>query len=118
MSQTFGRKYLVLLSLLLFAVGSIVAVVAKDFTILLVGRSIQASGGEGIISLTEIIITDLVPLRHRGTWFGYQSAIWAIGSVIGPIIGGAFAQRASWRWIYWINLPIALVSLRSFSQSE
>jgi MFS family permease len=106
MSQTFGRKYLVLLSLLLFTVGSIVAAVAKNFTTLLARRSIQGSGGGGIISLTEIIITDLVPLRHRGTWFGYQSAVWAIESVLGPIIGGAFAQRASWRWIYWINLPI------------
>ena len=58
------------------------------------------------MSLTEIIITDLVPLRDRGTWFGLQSGVWAIGSVTGPIIGGAFAESASWRWIFWINLPI------------
>lgn len=106
MSQTFGRKYLVILSLLLFTAGSIIAAVANNFTTMLIGRSIQGSGGGGIISLTEIIITDLVPLRERGTWFGYQSAVWAIGSVTGPIIGGAFAERASWTWIFWINLPI------------
>lgn len=110
MSQTFGRKYLVLLALLLFTVGSIVAAVAKNFTTLLVGRSIQGSGGGGIIGLTEIIITDLVPLRERGTWFGYQGAVWAIGSVTGPVIGGAFAQHASWTWIFWINLPICAVA--------
>ncbi|TVY82438.1 Efflux pump FUS6 [Lachnellula suecica] len=109
LSQTFGRKQLVLLSLVLFTAGSIVAAVAENFTTLLVGRSIQGSGGGGIIALTEIIITDLVPLRERGTWFGYQSAVWAIGSVTGPVIGGAFAERASWTWIYWINLPICCI---------
>ncbi|TVY16477.1 Efflux pump FUS6 [Lachnellula arida] len=106
LSQTFGRKHLVILALLLFTVGSIVAAVAKNFTTLLVGRSIQGSGGGGIICLTEIIITDLVPLRERGRWFGYQGAVWAIGSVTGPVIGGGLAQAASWTWIFWINLPI------------
>ena len=56
-------------------------------------------------TLFEILITDLVPLRERGKWFGFQSLTWAIGSVTGPLIGGAFAQEASWRWIFWINLP-------------
>ncbi|TVY46196.1 Efflux pump [Lachnellula occidentalis] len=106
LSQTFGRKYLVVLALVLFTVGSIVVAVAKNFTTLLVGRSIQGSGGGGIICLTEIIITDLVPLRERGKWFGYQGAVWAIGSVTGPVIGGGLAQAASWTWIFWINLPI------------
>ena len=55
--------------------------------------------------LFEILITDLVPLRERGKWFGFQSLTWALGSVTGPLIGGAFAQKASWRWIFWINLP-------------
>ena len=71
----------------------------------MLGRSIQGVGGGGIISLTEILITDLVPLRERGKWFGFQSLTWALGSVTGPLIGGSFAQKASWRWIFWINLP-------------
>lgn len=54
----------------------------------------------------EVMITDLVPLRERGKWFGFLSSTWAIGSVSGPLIGGAFAQNGLWRWIFWINLPI------------
>ncbi|CAI7608244.1 unnamed protein product [Penicillium pancosmium] len=106
LSQTFGRKYLIILALILFTVGSIVAAVAHDMTTLLIGRSIQGAGGGGILSLTEVVITDLVPLRQRGTYFGYGGAIWALGSVTGPIMGGALAEAASWRWIFWINLPI------------
>ena len=68
-------------------------------------HSIQGTGGGGIISLTEILITDLVPIREHCKWFGFQSLTWAIGSVAGPLIGGTFAQEASWRWISWINLP-------------
>lgn len=88
-----------------FTAGAIVAGVANNFTVILVGRSIQGIGGGGIISLTEIIVTDIVPLRERGKYFGFLSMMWAVGSVSGPIVGGAFAQEASWRWIFWLNLP-------------
>ena len=63
---------------------------------LLVGRSLQGIGGGGLIALTEILVTDLIPLRLRGQWFGIISAMWSVGSVTGPIIGGAFAQSVSW----------------------
>lgn len=111
LSHTFGRKPLLLAALVLFAVGAILAAVANTFTLLLAGRSIQGIGGGGVISLTEVLITDLVPLRERGKYFGYQSGIWALGSVAGPIIGGSFAQHVSWRWIFWINLPICGIGL-------
>jgi MFS family permease len=64
----------------------------------------------GIIALTEILITDLVPLRYRGQWAGAIAAMWSLGSVTGPVIGGAFAQ-VEWRWIFWINLPFIGISL-------
>ena len=104
-SHTFGRKPLLLLALGLFAVGAIVAAAARNFTALLIGRSVQGVGSGGTISLVEVLVTDLVPLRERGQWFGYFSMVWALGTVTAPIIGGAFAQRVSWRWILWINLP-------------
>ena len=85
-----------MVALVLFLVGAIVAGVSKNFGALLVGRSLQGIGGGGLIALTEIIVTDLVPLRLRGQWFGIISAMWSIGSVTGPIVGGVFAQKVSW----------------------
>ena len=58
----------------------------------------------GILTMTEIVVTDLVPLRYRGQWAGLIAAMWSLGSVSGPVIGGAFAI-VQWRWIFWINLP-------------
>jgi MFS family permease len=96
--------------------------VAKNFTVILVGRSIQGIGGGGVIALTEIIATDMVPLRERGKWFAFISSMWALGenvkqrrgrlqliyrsgTVLGPLLGGGFAQSGHWEWIFWINLP-------------
>ena len=87
---------MVLVGLGLFLIGALVAALANDFATLLVGRSFQGIGGGGLIALTEILVTDLVPLRLRGQWFGFISAMWSIGSVSGPIIGGAFAQNVTW----------------------
>ena len=111
LSHNFGRKPILLSAIIFFAAGAIVAAIAKNSVVLLAGRSIQGIGGGGIISLSEVLITDLVPLRERGTWFGYQSGVWALGSVTGPIIGGAFAQHVTWRWIFWINIPICGIGL-------
>ena len=85
-----------MVGLIFFLIGAIVAGVAKNFTALLIGRSLQGIGGGGLIALTEIVVTDLVPLRLRGQWFGIISAMWSVGSVTGPIVGGAFAQKATW----------------------
>lgn len=87
---------MILTGLALFVLGAIIAAIAKGFAVLLVGRSLQGTGGGGLIALTEIVVADLVPLRLRGQWFGLISAMWALGSVSGPIIGGAFAQDANW----------------------
>ncbi|PNH40252.1 hypothetical protein VD0004_g6711 [Verticillium dahliae] len=111
MSAIVGRKYVVYVSCLLFTVGSIICAVAQNFTVLLIGRSIQGIGGGGIIALSEVIVTDLVPLAVRGQWLSILSAMWAIGTVAGPLMGAGFAQHATWRWIFWINLPLMAVGV-------
>lgn len=74
---------MVLVSLVFFLAGALLGALAKDFTYLLVARSIQGVGGGGIIVLSEIIVTDLIPLRFRGNWFAVIAAMWAIGTVSG-----------------------------------
>jgi MFS family permease len=95
-SNIFGRRPMILIALLFFCVGAIISAIANNFTYMLVGRSIQGVSGGGIISLSEVIITDLVPLRWRGQYFGILSAMWSVGSVTGPILGGGFAENVSW----------------------
>lgn len=95
-SHIFGRRPVIMVGLVLFLIGAIIAGVSQGFGALLVGRSLQGIGGGGLIALTEIVVTDLVPLRLRGQWFGVISAMWSVGSVSGPIIGGAFAQNVTW----------------------
>lgn len=96
-SHIFGRKPLIYVSLAFFLAGAIVAALANNFTIILVGRSIQGVGGGGLICLTEIVVTDLVPLRERGKWLSMFSAMWAVGTVAGPLIGQS-PQQVSLTW--------------------
>lgn len=94
----------------IFTIGTLICSLAQNFTLLLVGRSIQGAGGGGIVALTYVIVSDIIPLRERGKWFGVISLQWAIGSAVGPVLGGVFAE-GDWRWIFWINLPFCIVGL-------
>lgn len=108
-SHVFGRRPVLLLALAIFAVGAILCAVSNSFALMLVGRSVQGAGAGGLLALTQVLLTDMVPLRDRGKYLALISIVWAIGSVSGPIIGGAFAQHGAWRWVFWINLPIIAV---------
>jgi MFS family permease len=78
-----------------FAAGAVIAATSNGFALLLVGRAIQGVGAGGINALTDIIVTDLVPLRQRGKWLGLLNSMWALGSVGGPMIGGVFVQEGT-----------------------
>jgi MFS family permease len=86
----------VLVAIVCFTIGAIVAGVANNFTHMLIGRSLQGIGGGGIITLTGILIADIVPLSERAKYFGMLSAIWSLGTVVGPVIGGCFAEKVTW----------------------
>ncbi|KAM5451832.1 hypothetical protein MaudCBS49596_003660 [Microsporum audouinii] len=110
-SNIFGRKPIILIALTFFFVGTLVSGLSQNFTQMLVGRSIQGVGGGGLIALTEIVVTDIVPMRERGKYFGILSSMWSLGSVLGPVLGGGFSQNVSWRWIFYINFPFVGISL-------
>ncbi|RFU31177.1 hypothetical protein B7463_g5167, partial [Scytalidium lignicola] len=93
-----------------FWCGTILACVAKNVTVLLVGRCVQGIGGGGLVALTYVVLADLVSLRERGKWMALISLQWAIGTIIGPVIGGLFAEKTTWRWIFWFNLPFCVIS--------
>ncbi|KAK3072219.1 hypothetical protein LTR53_007211 [Teratosphaeriaceae sp. CCFEE 6253] len=109
-SHIFGRKNLTLLAVAFFLAGTLIAGLARDMPMMLVGRSVQGIGGGGITTLTAILITDLVPLRYRGQWIGVLGAMWAVGSVSGPVVGGSLAKPSLWPWIFYLNLPFIAIS--------
>lgn len=95
----------------MFALGSGISGGASNAAMLIAGRAVQGIGGGGINLMIELIISDLVPLRQRGAYMGVVFAIFSLGTALGPFIGGAIVQRTSWRWVFFINLPIAGVAL-------
>ncbi|KAI5846843.1 major facilitator superfamily-domain-containing protein [Tricharina praecox] len=109
LSGIFGRKPVIIFALTLFTAGAIIAALANNFTVILVGRCIQGVGGGGLIALAEIVITDCVPMRQRGKYFAFLSGTNSLGSVAGPVVGGGFSGEVSWRWIFWINIPFCVV---------
>jgi MFS family permease len=111
LSDIFGRREILLLSLSLFTLGTIVCCTASNFTALLAGRSIQGIGGGGIIAMVLVIFTDIIPLRQRPKYNGYVQMAWAFGTITGPLIGGAFTQDITWRWIFYLNFPFCGIGL-------
>ena len=93
-----------------FMVGAVVGATSRHFSQMFVGRVLQGVGGAGIWVMGEVVVTDLAPLRERPKWVQFITGAWAIGSVSGPLIGGAFAHHNTWRWIFWINVPITGVA--------
>ncbi|KAF2267505.1 MFS general substrate transporter [Lojkania enalia] len=111
LSDIFGRRQLLFLSVLLFTVGTVVCCVSENFTQLLAGRCVQGIGGGGTLSLGLVIMTDIVPLRQRPTYNGIIQIAWAIGTITGPLVGGLFADHSTWRWVFYINFPFCAVGL-------
>ncbi|CAG8948730.1 hypothetical protein HYFRA_00001851 [Hymenoscyphus fraxineus] len=110
-ADIFGRKWLMVSVTATFALGSGISGGATTTAMLIGGRAVQGIGGGGINMLIDLIVCDLVPLRERGNFMGVIFGVFTIGTSLGPFIGGAIVQLSSWRWVFYINLPIAGAAL-------
>ncbi|KAH8763814.1 major facilitator superfamily transporter [Diaporthe sp. PMI_573] len=109
LSNIFGRPVVLLASLAFFTGGTLLCCLARSIAVLLAGRSLQGIGGGGILVLSLIIFTDMVPLRWRPKWYGSVLGAWALGNCLGPVVGGVIVQDTSWRWVFYIMFPFCFV---------
>ncbi|KAL7943913.1 major facilitator superfamily domain-containing protein [Trichoderma barbatum] len=111
MADIFGRRAPMLTFLALFTLGSGLCAGASSTEMLIAARIIQGIGGGGISVLVSIIVGDMVPLRYRQKYMAIVMSFFALGTFIGPIVGGAIVTRVSWRWTFYINLPVGGVAI-------
>ncbi|MEX5634023.1 MDR family MFS transporter [Parafrankia sp. FMc2] len=103
----FGRKRIFQLSIIIFVVGSFFCGLANTMPVLIAARAVQGIGAGGI--LVTALIGDVIPLRERGRYQGALGAVFGLTTVVGPLLGGLFTDHLSWRWAFYINIPIAVV---------
>ncbi|KAI8050443.1 major facilitator superfamily-domain-containing protein [Syncephalis plumigaleata] len=110
LSDIFGRQSILLLAVFFFLASSALCGAASSMNMLIIGRAVAGIGGGAINSLGVIIVSEIVSLRDRGKYQGILITTFAISSIIGPLVGGAFTDHISWRWVFYINLPIGAIS--------
>ncbi|KAF4629175.1 hypothetical protein G7Y89_g8972 [Cudoniella acicularis] len=110
-ANVFGRRWPTMVAIALFALGSGISGGSTSAPMLIGGRAIQGMGLGGVNVMIDMIVCDLVPLRKRGNYIGMIYVVFAVGSSIGPFVGGVFTDRVTWRWVFYICLPICGVSL-------
>ncbi len=110
-SDLYGRRLLFQIAIATFMVGSLLAGFSQNIDQLIIFRAIQGLGGGGLMALAMATIGDVIPPRERGRYQGYFAAVFGTSSVLGPVLGGWFADGPGWEWIFFINVPIGLVAL-------
>lgn len=110
-SDLLGRKLVFQAAIVIFVAGSILAGLSQNMLELILFRAIQGVGGGGLISMAQAIIGDIVAPRDRGKYQGYLGAVFAFASVVGPLMGGFFVDHLSWRWVFYVNVPVGAIAL-------
>jgi EmrB/QacA subfamily drug resistance transporter len=114
-SDMFGRKKIFQSAIVIFLVGSMLCGLSQNMNELIFFRALQGIGAGGLMTLTLTIVGDVVPPRQRGKYQGYFGAVFAIASIIGPLLGGVLTDDLSWRWVFYVNLPIGIIALSAIA---
>ena len=116
LSDVFGRKPILLLGIALFLLGSILCAVAWNMFALIVFRAVQGLGAGAVQPTAMTIVGDIYTLAERARVQGYLASVWAVSSVVGPLLGGVFAQLGIWRGVFLINIPLCLLAAWMFNR--
>jgi EmrB/QacA subfamily drug resistance transporter len=111
MSDIYGRKVMFFFNVLVFLGGSILSGAAPNMTWLIASRAIQGIGGGGLAAAAFTIIADIFPPRERGKWTGLVAAMFGVASVVGPTLGGYITDHYTWRWVFYVNIPVGIVAM-------
>jgi EmrB/QacA subfamily drug resistance transporter len=111
LGDLYGRKIVLQAAILLFLAGSVLCGAAQDMTQLIAFRAVQGVGGGGLMVVTIAAVGDIIPPRDRGRYQGLIGAVFGVSTVVGPLLGGFIVENFSWRWIFYVNLPVGLIAL-------
>ncbi|MEW2051660.1 MFS transporter [Streptomyces sp. NPDC005476] len=111
LGDQYGRKKLFQTAIVIFLIGSALCGMAQNMPQLIAFRAVQGLGGGGLLVLSMAIVGDIVPPRDRGRYQGLFGAVFGATSVLGPLLGGLFTEHLSWRWVFYVNLPVGVVAL-------
>jgi EmrB/QacA subfamily drug resistance transporter len=111
LSDLYGRRPILLVSIAIFVLASVLCALSQTMIELIAARIVQGIGGGGLRSVSQAALADVIPPRERGRYQGYLSSVMAVSNLLGPVLGGFFADYLSWHWIFWINIPFGVLAL-------